>query len=293
MVFAAVVGDTLLRLLSVPAKVVVLLAMPADSPARLRRRGHVLTAVEYCGALYRLLPPAPLWYHFFCVAAPGSMLQTGLSGAYLLVKAQHVFERAALAALAVRQVAARSFGSRPTPEEVQEAGGACPICQARAHLTPRLPSMLLLVQLSRCGGANPAGLQHMPSGMQAGRRAILVRLVGAINCFPLCWPSSPPLLPLRAGRLPRPRQAVLRPHFLQRLLRGVVRARAHLPHVSSRRWARLKKVQEHGRRAHAVAAHRLLSTKGHWLPGLAGMKYNCKQALITLALPLWPHGFSA
>lgn len=106
-VFAVVVGDTLLRYLAVLAKVVVLLAVAVDSPARFRRRGHMLTVVEYCCAVYRMLPPAPLWYHFFSRAAVGGILQTGLSGAYLLVKAQHFFERAALAALAVRQVAAR------------------------------------------------------------------------------------------------------------------------------------------------------------------------------------------
>lgn len=176
--FAVVVGDTLLRLLVVPAKVAVLLAMAADSPTRLRRRGHMLTAVEYCGALYRLLPPAPLWYHFFRVAAPGSMLQTGLSGAYLLVKAQHVFERAALAAIAVRQVATRSYGSPPTPEEVQEAGGACPICQARAHVCH---ACLVVVALSTCCATNV-------SRAAAHARACRLRRDGL--CM-LHWPIHP------------------------------------------------------------------------------------------------------
>lgn len=48
-----------------PPQVCVLLAMPVDSTARFRRRGQVFTAVEYSCALYRQLPPAPLWYHFF------------------------------------------------------------------------------------------------------------------------------------------------------------------------------------------------------------------------------------
>ncbi len=56
-------------------------------------------------------------------------MATGLSGAYLLVKAQQFFERAALAALAVQQVAVRGYGGTPSAEEMQEAGGACPICQ--------------------------------------------------------------------------------------------------------------------------------------------------------------------
>ena len=81
-----------------------LLAVPADSPARFRRRGHILTAVEYCLAVYRQLPPAPLWYLYFSGAAVGSILSTGISGAYLLIKAQHCFECASLAAMALQQV---------------------------------------------------------------------------------------------------------------------------------------------------------------------------------------------
>lgn len=128
-VFAVVVCDTLLRYLSVLAKVAVLLSVPVDTPARFRRRGQLLTAVEYMASVYRQLPPAPLWYHFFNQAAGTSLLRTGLSGAYLLIKAQHVFERAALAAMAVQQVAVRGYGSTPSSEEVQEAGNSCPICQ--------------------------------------------------------------------------------------------------------------------------------------------------------------------
>ena len=56
----------------------------------------------------------------------------------MLVKAQQTVERAALAGLAVQQVALRgSYGSAPSAEEVQEAGNQCPICQVRA---------------ARCGG---------------------------------------------------------------------------------------------------------------------------------------------
>lgn len=58
----------------------VLLSMPADSPARFRRRGHVLTAVEHVCAAYRLLPPTPLWYSFLGAAPVAGLLRTGLSG---------------------------------------------------------------------------------------------------------------------------------------------------------------------------------------------------------------------
>lgn len=137
-IFAVAVCDTLLRYLAVLLKVCVLLAMPVDSSARFRRRGQVFTAVEYSCALYRQLPPAPLWYHFFSSAAGSSFMATGLSGAYLLVKAQQFFERAALAALAVQQVAVRGYGGNPTAEELQEAGNTCPICQEAFRAPLRL-----------------------------------------------------------------------------------------------------------------------------------------------------------
>ncbi|KAL4458001.1 hypothetical protein ABPG75_012866 [Micractinium tetrahymenae] len=137
-IFAVVVCDTLLRYLAVLLKVGVLLVMPVDSTARFRRRGQVFTAVEYSCALYRQLPPAPLWYHFFSSAAGSSFMATGLSGAYLLVKAQQFFERAALAALAVQQVAVRGYGSTPSTDEVQEAGNTCPICQEAFRAPLRL-----------------------------------------------------------------------------------------------------------------------------------------------------------
>lgn len=140
-----------------PVQIGVLLTMPVGSPASFRQRGHMLTAVEYSVAAYRMLPPAPLWFNWFNVAALNSFLGTGLSGAsacehrsaklpaqvcfskysliapfagaYLLIKAQQTLERAALAVTAVKQVAVRGYGSTPTSEEVQEAGNSCPICQ--------------------------------------------------------------------------------------------------------------------------------------------------------------------
>jgi hypothetical protein len=129
-VFAVVVGDTTLRFVAVLAKIAILLAAPADSTVHVRRRGHLLTCAEFVSQLYRMLPPAPLWYAFYAAqAAVPALLRTGLSGAYLLIKAQHFFERAALVALAVQQCAQRSYGSTPSAEERQEAGNCCPICQ--------------------------------------------------------------------------------------------------------------------------------------------------------------------
>lgn len=85
-VFAVVVGDATLRFLAVLCKVAILLVVPADSTARVRQRGHLLTAAEFVSQLYRMLPPAPLWYSFYAAQAEvPALLRTGLSGAYLLV----------------------------------------------------------------------------------------------------------------------------------------------------------------------------------------------------------------
>lgn len=75
-------------------------------------------------------------------AAGTGILRTGLSGAYLLVKAQHFFERAALAAMAVQQVAVRGYGTTPSSDEVHEAGNSCPICQVGRDRPACLPVLL-------------------------------------------------------------------------------------------------------------------------------------------------------
>lgn len=67
-------------------QIAILLAAPADSTVQVRRRGHLLTCAEFVSQLYRMLPPAPLWYAFYTAqAAVPALLRTGLSGAYLLV----------------------------------------------------------------------------------------------------------------------------------------------------------------------------------------------------------------
>lgn len=131
------------------------------------------------------------------------------AGAYLLIKAQQTVERAALAALAVRQVTTQTYGSAPSAEEVQEGGNQCPICQVR--------------------------------GVWAARKVLPEPMLQWYPCMPLprfvpqC--CSPPTTPA-AGRVPRPRQAALRPPVLLRLPGRVAGAGAHLPHVPRRRGPR-------------------------------------------------------
>lgn len=169
-----------------------LAVQPVDSPARLRRRGHLLTAVEHGAGLYRMLPPTPLWVGFYAQASVGSILQTGLAGAYLLVKAQQVVERARLGAAATLALLTPA-GQPPSAEEAQEAGGVCPICQVRA--VPCRWDLLVAVAACAVGCAAPHS-----------RR----------SCSCLLSSLLPP------GRLPCAHQACLHPHLLLRLLRRVV-----------------------------------------------------------------------
>ena len=52
-----------LAVLCMCPQVAVLLASRTDTQV-VRRRGHTLTAVEYCSALYRGLLPVPVWYAY-------------------------------------------------------------------------------------------------------------------------------------------------------------------------------------------------------------------------------------
>ncbi|GAB4820530.1 hypothetical protein N2152v2_007576 [Parachlorella kessleri] len=78
--FMVAVADICVRYISVVGKVVVLLTARIDSAQLLRRRGHVLTAVEYCSGLYRGLLPVPLWYNYFQAAQAPLMVTSVSSG---------------------------------------------------------------------------------------------------------------------------------------------------------------------------------------------------------------------
>lgn len=58
------------------------------------------------------------------------------------MQAANIYERMALASLALRQAALGStaaFGPPPTAEELAEGGGHCPICQDAYRSPVRLP----------------------------------------------------------------------------------------------------------------------------------------------------------
>jgi hypothetical protein len=169
----------------------VLLAVPADSPARFRRRGHILTAVEYCLAVYRHLPPAPLWYLYFSGAAVGSILSTGISGAYLLIKAQHCFECASLAVMALQQVGGAGWDcliqfSGGTAEESPCTSGCAaspeaPVCSwlaCRHAALRRAPAQPLQVAV-RGFGSTPSADEIQ----EAGNSCPICQVRGSWCCY--------------------------------------------------------------------------------------------------------------
>eukprot|EP00887_Chlorella_sp_A99_P001476 scaffold8.g1476.t1 len=136
--FCIVSADLVARFAAVLAKIGVLLATRVDTLAHFRRRGMTLTAVEYCAAFYRSFLPAAVWYKYY--KTNSSLLANALAGIYILLKVGNMYERLALAAVALRQaVVGISYGSAATADEVAEAGNSCPICQEAFHAPIKLP----------------------------------------------------------------------------------------------------------------------------------------------------------
>lgn len=113
-----------------------LIASPADTTQRARRRGHVLTAVEHVAGVWRGAVPGPLWVRFF--AGGGVAIIT--IPAYCLLKVAGLVEQFQLAAAAVRQAGpgGACHGSPATAEDLAEVGGECSVCQE----PPRSPVKL-------------------------------------------------------------------------------------------------------------------------------------------------------
>ena len=118
-----------MRLVLAAAKALVVAGAGVASQPQLRRRGGLLSALDYCAAAVRAVLPAPLWVGYFRAAGLGGAIALALSGLYLLVKAANVLERMTLAGLAVKQWQGAVHGAPPTPAELAAAPAECSICQ--------------------------------------------------------------------------------------------------------------------------------------------------------------------
>lgn len=135
-IFTIVVNDTMVRQAAMAFKLALLMYYKNGRGHNFRRQGQMLTLVEYALLLYRALLPTPIWYRFFLNKDYGSLFSSVITGLYLTFKLTSVVEKvrsffSALKALSRKEV---HYGSYATPEQVNEAGDLCAICQEKMHV---------------------------------------------------------------------------------------------------------------------------------------------------------------
>jgi E3 ubiquitin-protein ligase RNFT1 len=127
--FTIALTDTFSRLIMAALKAGIVAFSRADTQVRCRRRGALLSSLDYCIAVHRSMLPAPLWLKYFQNSNLPFLLSMSLSGFYLLAKAANVLEKLSLATMAVGQVRGGTHGTAPTAEELAAAPRECAICQ--------------------------------------------------------------------------------------------------------------------------------------------------------------------
>ncbi|KAI7727863.1 hypothetical protein M8C21_018163, partial [Ambrosia artemisiifolia] len=132
-IFIIIVNDTMVRQAAMTFKLVLLMYYRNGRGHNFRRQGQMLTLVEYTLLLYRAFLPAPVWYRFFLNKEYGSLFSSLITGLYLTFKLTSVVGKvgsfyAALKALSRKEM---HYGSYATPEQVNEAGDMCAICQEK------------------------------------------------------------------------------------------------------------------------------------------------------------------
>ena len=110
-----------------------------------RRLRRVFAFVEAAGLCYRVLLPAPLWFHFFFHAAESyptdaSVWAFGVSHFYLAIKLLSFCERLKKAVASAQAAVSLRLpvGTYATPEDIMELGDSdgCTICQEEHFTVP-------------------------------------------------------------------------------------------------------------------------------------------------------------
>ncbi|KAL8149369.1 uncharacterized protein LOC141708706 [Apium graveolens] len=135
-IFAVLVNDTMVRQAAMAFKLILLMYYRNGRAHDFRRQSQLLTLVEYTLLLYRTLLPTPVWYRFFLNKDYGSLFSSLTTGLYLTFKLTSVVEKvrsffSALKALSRKEM---HYGSYATPEQVNDAGDLCAICQEKMHV---------------------------------------------------------------------------------------------------------------------------------------------------------------
>ncbi|XP_022095814.1 RING finger and transmembrane domain-containing protein 2-like [Acanthaster planci] len=96
-----------------------------------KRRGRLFLCIESISQFYRFLTPVPIWMAFLSEGTDSHWLFSyALVLLYLMVKACITYSKMFECFATVRNVLKDSqYGSRPSSEQIQVVGEACPICQ--------------------------------------------------------------------------------------------------------------------------------------------------------------------
>ena len=136
--FTVALSDLFIRFCLAFSKCIIVAVAAADTQAKCRRRGALITSIDYIVSVQRSMLPAPLWVRYFQNSLLPWAFAICLSALYLVVKAARVLELGSLAGIAAAQVRGGVHGTTPTVEEVAAAPRECAICQDDVHTPLRL-----------------------------------------------------------------------------------------------------------------------------------------------------------
>ncbi|XP_051138289.1 uncharacterized protein LOC127256357 [Andrographis paniculata] len=135
-VFIILLNDIMVRQAGMIFKLVLLMFYKNGRAQDFRRRGQMLTLVEYILLLHRTVLPTPLWYRFFLNQNYGSFFSSVTAGLYLTFKLASIVEKVKSLVAAVKALSRKEvpYGAYATQEQVNNAAGDfCAICQEKMH----------------------------------------------------------------------------------------------------------------------------------------------------------------
>lgn len=129
LMFAIAINDLILKLITVAIKIMFTLLPPLW--VDYKGRGRIYLMIESFSQLYRALVTTHPWLLFLLDSYEGTEKIMGviLSGAYIVAKGTDLLQRLKFVKQAfIKLLQKVSFGTVPTKEQIQDAGGICTIC---------------------------------------------------------------------------------------------------------------------------------------------------------------------
>lgn len=129
LLFSVGVTDLILKLITVGIKIVITLMPP--SVLEYKERGRVFLMTEAISQLWRGIAPIQPWLMYLLDAYTGyeKLLGVVFSAAYVVAKGSDLVQTVLLIRRAFTELWKKvSFGIKPSKEQLQTAGGQCPIC---------------------------------------------------------------------------------------------------------------------------------------------------------------------